>query len=435
MKLRKYQQGDKVFRPGREVSTIYDIPSEYTPTIDDLANFTAGFETFRPDIYQLNTSDGTRSQSLTGFGFADSDSLDLARQGKMAKEVALARLKNRLKSEYSEWSRLLPEFNKLPESVKLALVDTSYNGKGVAGTIKSSPNLVKSIRKYNGDVKSIVKNMDHSKSANGWLGIRSAARRAMALGKYKWNWREVDKYGRQIDSSVYQGPQDWKASPYYKKYQKGGIVYTPFIAEENDIDKNFDFYQPSFNLSPRQSSYPVIPVQEVTEQVTTKPIVESPIVETQVVESPVIEEPIKESKISVRGANNDNLNYINSQLSKAGMGKNQRAAVLATIVAESGGNPKAIGDGGLAHGLFQWHPDRYKAGEDLDSQINLILSELNDVKGLGWLGKQSYKDTFNGQDLKASVDSLTKRFIRPANGEKESNKRYNIAQEILKQIS
>ena len=158
-------------------------------------------------------------------------------------------------------------------------------------------------------------------------------------------------------------------------------MYTPFIAEENDIDRNFDFYQPSFNLSPRQSSYPVVPVKEVTEQVATEPVATKPV--TPIVENPVIEEPIKESKISVRGANNDNLNYINSQLSKAGMGKNQRAAVLATIVAESGGNPKAIGDGGLAHGLFQWHPDRYKAGEDLDSQINLILSELDDVKGLG----------------------------------------------------
>lgn len=433
MKLRKYQQGDKVFRPGHEVSTIYDIPSEYTPTIDDLTNFTAGFETFRPDIYQLHISDGTRSQSLTGFGFADSDSLDLARQGKMTKEVALARLKNRLKSEYSEWSRLLPEFNKLPESVKLALVDTSYNGKGVAGTIKSSPNLVKSIRKYNGDVKNIVKNMDHSKSANGWLGIRSAARRAMALGKYKWNWGEVDKYGRQIDSSVYQGPQDWKASPYYKKYQKGGIVYTPFIAEENDIDRNFDFYQPSFNLSPRQSSYPVVPVKEVTdqvtEQVTTKPV-------TQVIENPVIEEPIKESKISVRGANNDNLNYINSQLSKAGMDKNQRAAVLATIVAESGGNPKAIGDGGLAHGLFQWHPNRYKAGEDLDSQIELILQEISDVNYKnGWGGRKKDFDAFNSNDLKSVVSAITKGFIRPANADSQSNKRYNIAQEILKQIS
>jgi hypothetical protein len=61
------------------------------------------------------------------------------------------------------------------------------------------------------------------------------------------------------------------------------------------------------------------------------------------------------------------------------MGKTQRAAVLATIVAESGGDPKAIGDGGLAHGLFQWHPNRYKAGEDLDSQIKLILQEISDV--------------------------------------------------------
>ena len=427
MKLRKCQQGDKVFRPGYEISTVYDRPSEYSPTIDDLANFTAGFETFRPDVYQLPTSDGTRSQSLTGFGFADSDSLDLARQGKMTREVALARLKNRLKSEYSEWSRLLPEFSNLPESVKLALVDTSYNGKGVAGTIKSSPNLVKSIRKYNGDVNNIVRNMDHSKSANGWLGVRSAARRAMALGKYNWKWNELDKYGRQIDSSIYRGPQDWKSSPYYNKYQKGGsVIYKPFITEDFESE-DFNWSSPYYPVIPVQKQAPTInePVkQESVKQDVTTPTIEEP-----------TPEPITESRISINGSNNNNLNYINTALTKAGMGKTQRAAVLATIVAESGGDPKAIGDGGLAHGLFQWHPNRYKAGEDLDSQIKLILQEISDVNYKnGWGGRKKDFDTFNSDDLKSVVSAITKGFIRPANADSQSNLRYNIAQRIYNQL-
>lgn len=431
MKLRKYQQGDKVFRPGHEISTIYDIPnsSEYSPTIDDLTNFTAGFETFRPDVYQLPTSDGTRVQELTGFGFADADSLNLARQGKMTREVALKILKNRLRSEYSEWGKLLPEFNGLPESVKLALVDTSYNGKGVVGTIKSSPNLVKSIRKYNGDINNIVRNMDHSKSANGWLGVRSAARRAMALGEYMWNWKELDKHGRQINSSLYRGPQDWKSSPYYNKYKEGGsIAYTPFISNEedtNDISKNFDFYKPSFSLF----SNPIIPVQQPTSG-SRQPTITEPVTKES-----IVEEPITESRISINGSNNNNLNYINTALTKAGMGKTQRAAVLATIVAESGGDPKAVGDGGLAHGLFQWHPNRYKAGEDLDSQIKLILQEISDVNYKnGWGGRKKDFDTFNSDDLKSVVSAITKGFIRPANADSQSNLRYNIAQRIYNQL-
>lgn len=58
------------------------------------------------------------------------------------------------------------------------------------------------------DGEQIASHLTHSKSAKGWLGVRSAARRAMAQGKYDWNWNNVDKYGRQVDYSQYKGPED-----------------------------------------------------------------------------------------------------------------------------------------------------------------------------------------------------------------------------------
>lgn len=44
-----------------------------------------------------------------------------------------------------------------------------------------------------------------------------------------------------------------------------------------------------------------------------------------------------------------------------GYSREQSAAWLAAAQAESGNNPRAVGDGGRAMGLFQWHPDRRAA--------------------------------------------------------------------------
>lgn len=61
----------------------------------------------------------------------------------------------------------VPNFKNLSRGVQLALVDTSYNGKGVTNTIKDSPNLMKMINSGITDPRELVKQMDHSKSAKG----------------------------------------------------------------------------------------------------------------------------------------------------------------------------------------------------------------------------------------------------------------------------
>lgn len=72
---------------------------------------------------------------------------------------------------------------------------------------------------------------------------------------------------------------------------------------------------------------------------------------------------------------------------KAGFTPEQACGVVANAEAESGFNYKATGDGGLANGLFQWHPDRCEAmrkgtGIDVmsmppvDEQLQALLWEL-----------------------------------------------------------
>ena len=63
--------------------------------------------------------------------------------------------------------RLVPNFQNLPPGVQLALVDTSYNGKGVKGTIASSPKLMQMINSGITDPTQLVTQMDHSKNAGG----------------------------------------------------------------------------------------------------------------------------------------------------------------------------------------------------------------------------------------------------------------------------
>ena len=199
-------------------------------TIDDLAKFTAGFETFQESPYQLKKEGSNELQTLAGYGSSNKEIIELAQQGKLTQEMAYNELKRHLQSEYNEWDSRVPNFKNLSRDVQLALVDTSYNGRGVYGTITHSPKLMAMINSGITDPKQLVKEMDHSKSAGGWLGTRSSARRAMALGKYDWDWEFLDKFGRQVDTNQYVGPNDYKSSPYYNKYKSGGKIH---IKEEN----------------------------------------------------------------------------------------------------------------------------------------------------------------------------------------------------------
>jgi len=66
--------------------------------------------------------------------------------------------------------------------------------------------------------------------------------------------------------------------------------------------------------------------------------------------------------------------------------KEQAAGLIANIEAESAFDPQAVGDGGLAFGLCQWHPDRQATfgkqfgysilNADYDAQLAFVVFEL-----------------------------------------------------------
>lgn len=234
-------------------------PKSYTPTLEDLVRFTTSFETFSPTVYTLDKQDKSAKQELAGYGSTNPQILQLAREGKLTEEIARNEVRDRLQSELDLWSKLVPNFKNLSIGQKLALADTSYNGKGVEGTIKSSPNLMKLINSGVTDPAKISQQLDHSKSAKGWLGVRSAARRAMAQDKYDWEWKTVDKYGRQVDPSLYKGPEDWRSSPYFEKYTKGGLLKRRGTFEEwyqtvpeNKRDTTSYNLRRAFELAPKK---------------------------------------------------------------------------------------------------------------------------------------------------------------------------------------
>lgn len=70
-------------------------------TIADLAKFTGSFETFRPDAYVLNTSEG-KPQTLAGYGSANPKIIELAKQGKLTEEIARKEMERKLQAEYDE---------------------------------------------------------------------------------------------------------------------------------------------------------------------------------------------------------------------------------------------------------------------------------------------------------------------------------------------
>lgn len=139
------------------------------------------------------------------------------------------------------------------------------------------------------------------------------------------------------------------------------------------------------------------------------------------------------------------ISYINDKLRDGGMSKTKRAAVLANIIEESGGNPFAKGPGGF-YGLLQWSNGRYAPTQETDTfkelnnQINYILqTEGNSTDRKSWThggkgsGYNSVNDAikaFNENNLKSSTRGFTLGYVRPAGGLDSLSNRYSVAKQI-----
>ena len=235
--VKKGMYGMKVEQPNTDLFTM----SEYhgaTPSWDDLYNFTASYETFNPNIYWLKDDKGNR-QELIGHGIAlsrvDPETAKRWRTNGITEEESLEWMRNEYKHLDDHFSNTIKNYKYLPMELRVPILDAAYNTSGT-NFFTNSENLRGHVE--NGDhYATIAAELDHSmnhsadkdnKDIGSWLAVRSAARRAMALGEYNYNWQYKDKYGRHILPGQ-SGPQDWKFSPYYNKYKNIKTEYADYF--------------------------------------------------------------------------------------------------------------------------------------------------------------------------------------------------------------
>lgn len=150
-----------------------------------------------------------------------------------------------------------------------------------------------------------------------------------------------------------------------------------------------------------------------------------------------------------RSYKSNNISRINEGLRSLPL--EQRAAIIGTIIEESGGDPFAISSNGTYKGLLQWGADRYvpksnDANEELNNQIQHILSTINNTKGgVNWThggkgsGYSTMNDTykaFNNKDLpfKDRFRAFSYGYVRPQGKEDSYNNRLKVAQEVLNRL-
>lgn len=121
---------------------------------------------------------------------------------------------------------------------------------------------------------------------------------------------------------------------------------------------------------------------------------------------------------------------------KVGWTANQAAGIVANLVHESGLNPNAVGDGGKARGIAQWHPDRQAefakwSGHDiknstLDEQLAFVNHEL--TRGAE---KFAGKMLAGAQSASDAAMRVSKYYERPANQAGEMVKRGRTAATLM----
>ena len=220
----------------------------YTPNLSDIESFIKSYEDFKPHVYTVN------GQKLIGYGFADAD---LIAKGQITRKEADKILSEKIKTIESELSKKVPNWNMLNRGTQLAMIDVAYNGNGPKTIYAQSPNLMKLLESGNFTSQQVADELDHSKNSNGWLGVRSAARRAMVTGYYYWNSPNKDTLGRHVNPNV-KSDVDSKTSPYLsfksggniRKFQPGGSTRQVFqlntIPTKNKVVV-IDNFSPNYN--------------------------------------------------------------------------------------------------------------------------------------------------------------------------------------------
>jgi hypothetical protein len=148
-----------------------------------------------------------------------------------------------------------------------------------------------------------------------------------------------------------------------------------------------------------------------------------------------------------RSYDSNYIDYINKGLVSRGVGKNQRAAIIANIIEESGGNPFAVDSTKKFKGLLQWEESRYWPGDEkdvykeIDNQLDYIVNTAGNAtdrkswthggKGSGYNSLTDAMSAYNSEDdLEAAMKGYTLGYVRPVGGINSYNNRLKVAQQL-----
>lgn len=122
-------------------------------------------------------------------------------------------------------------------------------------------------------------------------------------------------------------------------------------------------------------------------------------------------------------------------LVKKGWTKEQAAGIAANLWQESKFDPSAVGDGGKAYGIAQWHPDRQAAfkrlfkkdiqGSTLEEQLMFLTYEMNQGNE-----KQAGDKVRAARTAAEAAAAVSRYYERPRDTEAEASKRAAAAMQI-----
>lgn len=117
----------------------------------------------------------------------------------------------------------------------------------------------------------------------------------------------------------------------------------------------------------------------------------------------------------------------------------QSAGLVANLEAESALRPDAVGDGGQAYGIAQWHPPRQAnfsavigkdiRGSSFEEQLHFVHAELQQTE-------RAAGDTLRSCNTAAEAGAcVSKLYERPADREGEAAKRARLAESIYREYA
>lgn len=144
-----------------------------------------------------------------------------------------------------------------------------------------------------------------------------------------------------------------------------------------------------------------------------------------------------------------NMSLLNERLKSIPI--EQRAAILGSIIEESGGDPYAVDPSGNYQGLLQWDSDRYRPKSsnprvELNNQAQYILDTMYNTtdkvswthggKGSGYNTQKDAHDAFNSKNntFADKFRAFSYGYVRPQGKEDSYNNRLKVGKKVLNEL-